>query len=111
MLHEKKIRAAIRKIIRKAKQDHHTLIVVVGSDNESMLENDLINEIMACDETTVRFLSLTTSKTLGSILFVFDYDSDPSEIVCDCTDNAYTHNLLKADAIKLVGLTTKGQVI
>jgi hypothetical protein len=95
MLHEKKIRAAIRKIIRKAKQDHHTLITVAGSENESMLENYLINEIMACDESTVRFLSLTTGRNLGAMLFVFDYDSDPAEIVCDCTDNAYTHNLLK----------------
>ena len=57
MLHEKKIRASIRKIIRKAKQNNHTLITVAGSDNE--------------------------------------YDSDPAEIVCDCTDNAYTHNLIK----------------
>ena len=110
MLHEKKIRAAIRKIIRKAKQDHHTMITVAGSENESMLENYLIDEIMACDESTVRFISLTTGRTLGAMLFVFDYDSEPDEIVCDCTDNAYTHNLLKADAIKLVGLTNRGQI-
>ena len=110
MLHEKKIRAAIRKIIRKAKQDQFTLITVAGSENESMLENYLIDEIMACDESTVRFISLTTGKTLGAMLFVFDYDSEPDEIVCDCTDNAYTHNLLKNDAIKLIGLTNRGQI-
>ena len=95
MLHEKKIRAAIRKIIRKAKQDQHTLIQVLGSGCESMLENDLISEIMACDETNVHFISLTSGRLLGAILFVFDYEGCPSEIVADCTDNAYTHNLIK----------------
>lgn len=95
MQNETKIRAAIRKIIRKAKQDRFTLITIAGSDNDSQLERDLISEILACDETTVCFYNNLTGVCLGVLFFVFDYDSDPDEIVCDCTDNTYTHNLLK----------------
>ena len=95
MKNETEIKAAIRKIIRRAKQDRFTLITVAGSDNESQLERNLISEIMACDETTVRFYNNTTGTCLGVILFVFEYEGCPDEIVADCTDNAYTHALLK----------------
>tara|TARA_B110000027_G_scaffold107797_1_gene114800 strand:+ start:401 stop:700 length:300 start_codon:yes stop_codon:yes gene_type:complete len=98
MKNAKQIRAAIRKIIRKAKQDQFTLITVAGSDNDSQLERDLIRAILDCDETTVCFYNNTTGTCLGVILFVFDYDSEPDEIVCDCTDNAYTRNLIKTES-------------
>ena len=98
MKNETQVLAAIRKIIRRAKQDRFTLITVAGSDNESQLERDLISEIMACDETTVCFYNNTTGTCLGVILFVFDYDSEPDEIICDCTDNAYTRNLIKTES-------------
>ena len=94
MKNETQIKATIRKIIRKAKQDQFTLITVAGSGNDSQLERDLISEIMACDETTVRFYNNLTGKCLGVLLFVFDYDSEPDEIVSDCTDNEYTYKLL-----------------
>ena len=94
MQNETQIRAAIRKIIRKAKQDQFTLITVAGSDNDSQLERDLINEILACDETTVCFYNNLTGACLGVIFFVFEYDGCPDEIVCDCTDNAYINNLV-----------------
>ena len=94
MKNETKIRAAIRKIIRRAKQDRFTLITVAGSDNDSQLERDLISEIMACDETTVCFYNNTTGTCLGVILFIFEYDGCPDEIVADCTDNAYTLRLV-----------------
>ena len=94
MLNETKIRAAIRKIIRRAKQDRFTLITVAGSDNDSQLERDLISEIMACDETTVCFYNNTTGTCLGVILFIFEYDGCPDEIVADCTVNAYTLRLV-----------------
>jgi hypothetical protein len=98
MKNETQIRAAIRKIIRKAKQDESTVITVEYSDNYSQLERDLIEEILACDESTVCFRRKYDGFFMGSIFFVFDYDSEPDEIVCDCTDNAYTHNLLKTEA-------------
>lgn len=94
MLNETQIKSAIRKIIRRAKQDRFTLITVSGSDNESQLERDLISEIMACDETTVCFYNNTTGTCLGVILFVFEYDGCPDEIVADCTDNDYTLRLV-----------------
>jgi hypothetical protein len=94
MKNETQIKAAIRKIIRRAKQDQFTLITVAGSGNDSQLERDLISEIMACDETTLRFHNNLTGKCLGAMRFVFDYDSEPDEIVSDCTDNEYTHKLL-----------------
>lgn len=94
MLNEKQVKSAVRKILRRAKQDRFTLITVAGSDNESQLERDLIREIMACDETTVCFYDMTTGTCLGVILFVFEYDSKPDEIVCDCTDNEYILRLV-----------------
>lgn len=95
MLNETQIKSAIRKIIRRAKQDRFTLITVAGSDNESQLERDLISKIMACDETTVCFYNNTTGTCLGVMFLVFDYDTCPTEIVADFTDNAYTNALLK----------------
>jgi hypothetical protein len=68
------------------------------SDNYSQLERNLIDEILACDESKVCFIRKYDGFFMGSIFFVFDYDSEPDEIVCDCTDNAYTHNLLKTEA-------------
>ena len=94
MLNEKQIKSAVRKILRRAKQDRFTLITVAGSDNESQLERDLIRDILACDETTVCFYDITRGTCLGVILFVFEYDSEPDEIVCDCTDNEYTLRLV-----------------
>ena len=95
MKNETQIRAAIRKIIRKAKQDESTIITVDYSDNYSQLERDLTDEILACDESTVYFMRRKDGFLMGAISFVFDYDGDPDEIVADCTDNAYTHNLIK----------------
>lgn len=98
MLNETKIKSAIRKIIRRAKQDRFTLITVAGSDNESQLERDLISEIMACDETTVCFYDMTTGRCLGVLFFVFEYDGCPTEIVADYTDNDYTSRLVALTA-------------
>ena len=97
MLNEKQIKSAIRKIIRRAKQDRFTLVKVAGSDSESQLEKDLISEILACDETTVCFYDMTTGNCLGVIYFVFEYDGCPSEIVADCTDNEYTLRLIEGE--------------
>ena len=96
MLNETQVKAAVRKIIRRAKQDRFTLITVAGSDTDkSQLERDLISDIMACDETTVLFYNNLNNNFLGGMYFVFEYDSCPDEIVADFTDNAYTHALLK----------------
>lgn len=95
MKNETQIKAAIRKIIRRAKQDRFTLITVAGSDNESQLERDLISEIMSCDETTVLFYNNLNNGFLGGMYFVFEYETCSTEIVADFTDNAYTHALLK----------------
>jgi len=98
MKNETQIRAAIRKIIRRAKQDRFTLITVAGSDNDSQLERDLINEILSCDETTVCFYNNLTGSCLGVMFFVFEYDGCPSEIVADCTENAFIQKLIKTES-------------
>ena len=106
MLKEKKIKQVIRKIVREAKTDWTTgLYVSAMGDNEtlnlnsdglpSFLERDVINAILSCDETILRLVRITDSKTLGQIVFVFDYDSEASEIVCDYTDNEYTNRLIQ----------------
>ena len=106
MLNEKKIKQVIRKIVREAKSDWAAgLYVSAMGDNEtlnlnrdglpSFLERDVINAILSCDETTLRIVRITDSKLLGNIAFVFDYDSDPSEVVCDYTDNDYTNRLIQ----------------
>ena len=106
MKNEKQIRSFIRKIVRKAKCDWTTGIYVSLSNcnqtqnldscgSVSMLEKDIINAIMCADETVLRFVSLTTGKYLGSLLFVFDYDSEVEEIINDYTDNQYCNFLIR----------------
>jgi len=105
MRNEKQIKSFIRKIVRKAKQDWTTGIYVSMSNcNQtqnldssgfvSMLEKDIINSVLCSDETIMNFVSLTTGRSLGSLLFVFDYDSEVDEIINDYTDNQYCNFLI-----------------
>ena len=106
MLHEKQAKSVIRKMIRKAKQDWTMgLYVYLSYDDDvqnidhngqvSFKEKDIIDAIMCADETVLRFVRTTDGYHLGSILFIFDYDSDPSEIICNYTDNDYINRLIK----------------
>jgi len=113
MLHEKQIKSVIRKIVRKAKQDWTTGLYVFLSGDDylankgdvqnldkngqvSFLEKDIIDAVLCGDETVIKFVRTTDGYHLGSILFIFDYDSDPSEIICNYTDNDYINRLIKS---------------
>jgi hypothetical protein len=106
MLHEKQAKSVIRKMIRKAKQDWTTgLYVYLSGDDEvqnidengqvSFREKDIIDAILCADETVLRFIRITDGRHMGSVLFVFDYDSLPDEIISDYTDNQYMNLLVK----------------
>ncbi len=98
MRHEKQARALIRKMIRLARQDWTTCVYVTPygeSDviNSEQLERDIIDAVFSCDETTITFHDMTTGRNLGKALIVLEYDSDPQEIVCNHTGNAYMQRL------------------
>jgi len=106
MLHEKQAKSVIRKMIRKAKQDWTMgLYVYLSYDDEvqnidrngqvSFKEKDIIDAVMCADETVLRFVRITDGHHMGSVLFVFDYDRLPEEIISDYTDNEYTNRLVK----------------
>ena len=72
MLHEKKAKSVIRKMIRKAKQDWTTAIYIIDPyeeenlvEDSSQLERDLLNAVFGVDESHIRFINMTTGQYLG----------------------------------------------
>lgn len=100
MKHEKQAKSFIRKMIRKVKIDPYVSIRVdCGIDGETLYhgtkESDLLDTIFGVDCSEVFFVDLTTSRELGGIAIVLDYDRSPDEIVSDYIDNDYTNRLIQ----------------
>jgi hypothetical protein len=91
----KGIKAALRKIIRRAKSNTSIDLYVLSSGCHSQLERDLITNILATDESSLVIVNKYTTKRQTRLDFVFDYDTPVDEIIQDCSDNLYTTNLLK----------------
>jgi len=100
MKHEKQCKAIIRKILRAARWD--TTIAVYVDDGEGFDQNNgneqteksIIDTVFNVDESYIKFVDLTTSKTKGVIMVVLDYDTTPEEIICDYTSNRFTEFLI-----------------
>ena len=106
MLHEKQCRAHIRRVIRKARQEWSTIVLVYlsGEDerlNDRQHEGDILDSVFCADETEIVFHNTCTGKDLGTMLVVLDYDRLPDEIISDYTDNEYTNILVKHAESKL----------
>ena len=99
-----KSRALIRSILRDARYAE-SVIVLVEQDgdqlNESQLERDIIDAVFSVDESEIVIVDLHTARTLGVLSIVLDYDSDPSEIIQDYSDNKYTENLIRKAESKI----------
>ena len=99
MRHEKQARALIRKMIRRARQDWTTCVYVrpygdYETINERQNEKEILDAVFCCDETVIRFVDITTGRSLGDVLVVLEYDREPCEIVSDYTANPYTQRLI-----------------
>jgi len=97
MKYEKQCKATIRKILRAARWD--TTIAVFVDDEEGFsgnkqTEKSIIDTVFNVDESYIKFVDLTTSKTKGVLQIVLDYDTTPEEIVCDYTSNRFTEFLI-----------------
>ena len=98
MKHEMKCRALIRSILRDARANESTLVFVDSEGdclNESQRERDIL------DESQIIMIDLHTQRTLGTIAIVLEYDSLPSWLICDYTDNKYTENLIRRAESKI----------
>ena len=104
MKHEMKCRALIRSILRDARADKSTLVYVDSEGdclNESQRERDILDAVFSVDESQIIMIDLHTQRTLGTIAIVLEYDSLPSWLICDYTDNTYTQNLISKAESKI----------
>ena len=102
MLHEAKAKTLLRKIVKKAYLDPDIRIVVRDEEGEKINENFTVNEIIesifSVDISEVHFANIKNEKGkkyIGWLWIVFEYDSDPDEIINDYSANEYTENLFK----------------
>jgi hypothetical protein len=99
-----KSRALIRSILRDARYTE-SVIVLVEQDgyqlNESQLERDILDAVFSVDESQIVIVDLYTSRILGTISIVLDYDSEPCEIIQDYTANNYTEILVHNSESKI----------
>ena len=104
MKHLMKSRALIRSILRDARYTESTLVFVYSEGEhltDSHLERDIIDAVFSVDECQIAFVDLYTTKTLGTISIVLEYDSEPCEIIQDYSDNTYTENLISKAESKI----------
>ena len=104
MKHEMKCRALIRSIVRDARANKSTLVFVDSEGdclNESQLERDILDAVFSVDESQIIMIDLHTQRTLGILSIVLEYDSLPSWLICDYSDNKYTENLIRKAESKI----------
>ena len=106
MLYEKKCRAHIRRVIRKARQEWSTVVLVYPSGesdrlNERQHEGDILDSVFCMDETEIVFHDTIRGVDLGYMLIVLEHDRTPDEIISDYSDNAYTQRLVDHAESKL----------
>tara|TARA_R100000654_G_scaffold11273_1_gene24730 strand:+ start:937 stop:1260 length:324 start_codon:yes stop_codon:yes gene_type:complete len=102
MIHEKKAKTLLKKIIKKAQLDPNIRIVVRDEEgtkiNENFTVNEIIESIFSVDISEVNFANVKNEKGkkyIGWLFIVLEYNSDPEEIINDYSANEYTENLLK----------------
>ena len=104
MKHLMKSRALIRSILQDARYTE-SVIVLVKQDgeqlNESQLERDIIDAVFSVDESEIVLVDRHNARTLGVLYIALDYDSEPSEIIQDYSDNKYTENLISKAESKI----------
>ena len=104
MKHLMKSRALIRSILRDARYTESVIVLVESEGeqlNESQLERDIIDAVFSVDESQIILVDLHNARTLGVLSIVLDYDSEPSEIIQDSSDNDYTENLISKAESKI----------
>ena len=104
MKHEQKCRALIRSILRDARANEST-IVLVKCEGEPLQneqrEKSIIDAVFSVDESQLVFIDLYTQRTLGSISIVLEYETTPFELVQDFSANAYTETLIRKAESKI----------
>jgi hypothetical protein len=104
MIYATKCKALIRSILRDARKGDDVVILVICEGealNKCQLERDLIDCVFSVDDCEIAFLDRHTSRTLGTLSIVLDYDSEPCEIIQDYSANDYTQNLVYKAESKL----------
>ena len=104
MKNEMKCRALIRSILRDARANESTIVLVKCEGEQldhAQRERDIIDAVFSVDESQLVFIDLYTQRTLGSISIVLEYDSLPSWLICDYSDNRYTENLIRKAESKI----------
>jgi hypothetical protein len=104
MIYKTKCKALIRSILRDARYTESVVILVEQDGeqlNESQLERDILDAVFSVDESQIIIVDLYTSRTLGTLSIVLDYDSEPCEIIQDYTANNYTEILVHNSESKI----------
>ena len=99
MIHEKKAKTLLKKIIKKAQLDPNIFVVVKDEEDQRINENNKIDEIIdsifSVDISTVLFANRKTNRYVGWIFIVLEYDTEPEEIIYDYEPMDWTENLLE----------------
>tara|TARA_Y100000114_G_C11725814_1_gene310912 strand:+ start:828 stop:1160 length:333 start_codon:yes stop_codon:yes gene_type:complete len=99
MIHEKKAKTLLKKIIKKAQLDPNIFVVVRDEEDQRINKNNKIDEIIdsifSVDISTVSFANRKTKRYVGWIFIVLEYDREPEEIISDYDPMDWTENLLE----------------
>ena len=98
MIHEREVKALLRRLVSKSKEDPMVDIYVVDPYEEECLNTsqnwtDIIEAVMCCDLTHIRFWDRSEGLCRGTMLIVLEYDRHPEEVISDHTANPYTDDL------------------
>ena len=98
MLHLKSCQSVARKIIRAGRGPNVICKVYCEGSTftTTKMESQIIDAIFAADETTLKFLDVSTGETLGEFYFVLEFDSQPFEIVQDYAENEFCESIMDA---------------
>jgi len=105
MIHEKKAKQLLKKIIEHAQLDRSIFVVVKDEDGEKMNDTNKVDEIIDCifsvDCSEVLFADRIRRKYKGWLFIVLEYERLPEEIISDYSANEYTEELVKIGELVL----------
>ena len=105
MIHERKAKELLKRIIEHAQLDRSIFIVVRDEEGEKMNDTNKVDEILDCifsvDVSTIEFVDQIRRKFKGWLFIVLEYERLPEEIISDYSYNQYTEELVKIGELAL----------
>lgn len=105
MIHERKAKELLKRIIKHAQLDRSIFVVVKDEEGERMNDTNKIDEIIDCifsvDVCEVYFVDRIRRVNKGWLFIVLEYETLPEEIISDYSANEYIEELIKIGELAL----------